>query len=44
LKHLEENLKATDWELTAEEMSRLDRVSEPIRNYPYYVYDPIKEA
>lgn len=42
-KHLEENLKATDWDLTPEEMSRLDRVSEPVRNYPYYVYDPIKE-
>ncbi len=42
-KHLEENLKATDWDLTPEEVSRLDRISEPIRNYPYYVYDPIKE-
>jgi pyruvate-formate lyase-activating enzyme len=42
-KHLEENLMATDWELTPEEVSRLDCVSEPIRNYPNYVYDPVKE-
>ena len=41
---LEENLKATDWELSPGEVARLDRVSEPVRKYPYFVYDPIKAA
>ena len=40
---LEENIKTTEWEITPEEVARLDRVSEPTRRYPYYVYNPIKE-
>jgi aryl-alcohol dehydrogenase-like predicted oxidoreductase len=43
-KQLEENLGATDWEMTPEEVARLDRLSEPPRQYPYYVYDPEAEA
>ncbi len=39
-KQLEENLKATDWQMSPEEVARLDRISEPKRRYPYYVYDP----
>jgi aryl-alcohol dehydrogenase-like predicted oxidoreductase len=37
---LEENLKASDWEMTPEEVARLDIISEPPREYPYFVYDP----
>jgi aryl-alcohol dehydrogenase-like predicted oxidoreductase len=37
---LKENIKATDWQMTAREVARLDRISEPPREYPYYVYDP----
>jgi aryl-alcohol dehydrogenase-like predicted oxidoreductase len=37
---LEENLKATEWEMTPEEVDRLDTISEPPREYPYFVYDP----
>jgi len=44
VKHLEENLKATDWELTPEEVARLDRLSEPTHEYPYYTYDPEMDA
>jgi aryl-alcohol dehydrogenase-like predicted oxidoreductase len=40
---LEDNLKATDWEITAEEVERLDRASEPVRRYPYFVYNPVKK-
>ncbi len=40
---LEENLKATEWEMTEEEFIRLDRVSEPVRKYPYFVYNPVKD-
>jgi aryl-alcohol dehydrogenase-like predicted oxidoreductase len=42
-KQLEENLKATDWQMAPEEVARLDRISEPKRRYPYYVYNPVKE-
>jgi len=43
-RHLEENLKSTDWEMMPEEISRLDAASEPARKYPYYIFDPIKGA
>lgn len=39
-KQLEENLKATEWEMTAEEVARLDKISEPIQDYPYFTFDP----
>jgi aryl-alcohol dehydrogenase-like predicted oxidoreductase len=38
---LEQNLKAMDWETTPDEIARLDKVSEPIRRYPYYVFNPV---
>jgi aryl-alcohol dehydrogenase-like predicted oxidoreductase len=41
-KQLEENIKATNWALTSDEMEHLDGISEPVRKYPYYVYDPVK--
>jgi aryl-alcohol dehydrogenase-like predicted oxidoreductase len=44
VEQLEENLKAVDWQITPEEVARLDRVSEPERKYPYYIYDPVKAA
>ena len=34
-KQLEENLKATDWQMTPEEVALLDRISEPMRDYTY---------
>jgi aryl-alcohol dehydrogenase-like predicted oxidoreductase len=37
---LEQNLGATDWEMTPEEVARLDEVSAPPHDYPYYTYDP----
>jgi aryl-alcohol dehydrogenase-like predicted oxidoreductase len=33
---LEDNLKTTDWELTAEEVARLDEMSQPLPLYPYW--------
>lgn len=39
---LEENLKAAEWELTAEEVARLDEISEPVRKYPYFIFNPLK--
>ena len=44
IEQLKENIIATDWELTLEEVARLDEVSEPKRLYPYYVYNPVKSA
>ena len=41
---LEANLKTTDWEMTLEEVARLDRISEPLQDYPYYTWDPEKQA
>lgn len=38
---LEDNLKTINWEITAEEVARLDAVSEPLRRYPYYIYNPV---
>jgi aryl-alcohol dehydrogenase-like predicted oxidoreductase len=40
---LEENLRATDFHIEPEEITRLDRVSEPERRYPYFIYNPVKE-
>jgi aryl-alcohol dehydrogenase-like predicted oxidoreductase len=40
VEQLEENIKATDWEITPEEVARLDKISEPYLDYPYYTYDP----
>ena len=37
---LEENLKTMEWEMTDEEVSRLDKISEPLQDYPYYTWDP----
>jgi len=39
-KQLEENLKTTDWELTQEEVTKLNAISEPLQDYPYYTWDP----
>jgi aryl-alcohol dehydrogenase-like predicted oxidoreductase len=38
---LAENVGATDWEMTPEEVARLDQVSEPVRRHPYYKYNPV---
>jgi aryl-alcohol dehydrogenase-like predicted oxidoreductase len=43
LGQLEENLKAFEWELTAEEFARLDEVSAPVRPYPYDIFDPVND-
>ena len=34
---LADNLKTTDWEMTAEEASRLDEISQPPAIYPYWM-------
>jgi aryl-alcohol dehydrogenase-like predicted oxidoreductase len=43
-KQLEDNLKATGWQMMPEEVARLDKISEPERKYPYFIYDPVKAA
>ncbi|MBN1189675.1 MAG: aldo/keto reductase [Dehalococcoidales bacterium] len=43
IKQLEENISATEWTLTPDEVEMLDRVSEPERKNPYYIYNPVKE-
>jgi len=42
ISQLEENLKAMEWEMTDEEIARLDKISAPLRKYPYYVFNPLK--
>jgi aryl-alcohol dehydrogenase-like predicted oxidoreductase len=37
--HLADNLKSTEWELTPEEVARLDEISKPPRVYPYWMQD-----
>jgi aryl-alcohol dehydrogenase-like predicted oxidoreductase len=44
LEQLKENLKTADWQITSEEVSRLDKASEPVRRYPYFVYNPEKKT
>jgi aryl-alcohol dehydrogenase-like predicted oxidoreductase len=44
IEQLQENVDATDWEITPEEFARLDGISAPKRLYPYYVYNPVKSA
>ena len=39
---LEDNLRATEWKLSPDEISRLDAASEPVRAYPYDIFDPLK--
>ena len=34
---LTDNLKTTDWEMSAEEVSRLDEMSQPVPLYPYWM-------
>ena len=36
---LKDNLKTTDWEMTAEEVARLDELSKPPRAYPYWMLE-----
>jgi len=36
---LADNLKAADWEMTADEAARLDALSEPPRLYPYWMLE-----
>jgi aryl-alcohol dehydrogenase-like predicted oxidoreductase len=36
---LADNLKTMDWEMTAEEVSRLDELSKPPRVYPYWMLE-----
>jgi aryl-alcohol dehydrogenase-like predicted oxidoreductase len=43
-KQLEENLGVTEWQMTPEEVARLDMISEPVQDYPYYTYDPERGA
>jgi aryl-alcohol dehydrogenase-like predicted oxidoreductase len=35
MKHLEDNLGATGWSLTEEQVAKLNEVSEPDAPYPY---------
>jgi aryl-alcohol dehydrogenase-like predicted oxidoreductase len=42
-KQLEENIGATGWQITPEEVARLDKISEPRRRYPYYIYNPVDD-
>ena len=39
IEHLRENIRATGWSLTPEEMERLDRVSAPTKTYPHWYFD-----
>lgn len=36
---LADNLKTTDWEMTSEEVARLDELSKPPRAYPYWMLE-----
>jgi aryl-alcohol dehydrogenase-like predicted oxidoreductase len=38
---LEDSLAATSWELSKEEEARLDSVSRPPMDYPYFAWDPM---
>ena len=38
-KQLEDNLGTVDWKLSAEEVKKLDRVSEPYKPYPHWYFD-----
>ncbi|MGB8657728.1 MAG: aldo/keto reductase [Candidatus Zixiibacteriota bacterium] len=40
---LADNLKTTDWEMTAEEVSQLDQLSKPPRAYPYWMLERARE-
>jgi aryl-alcohol dehydrogenase-like predicted oxidoreductase len=40
---LADNLKAADWEMTPEEVAKLDELSQPPRLYPYWMVEMAKE-
>jgi aryl-alcohol dehydrogenase-like predicted oxidoreductase len=44
IKHLDQNLKVMEWQITPEEVAMLDKASEPERQNPYDIYDPVKNA
>ena len=37
---MEENIKTMEWQITPEEITRLDEVSDPEHMYPYNIIDP----
>ena len=41
---LSDNLKATDWDMTADDVARLDELSKPPRVYPYWMLDQMNQA
>ena len=40
---LTDTLKTTDWEMTSDEVSRLDDLSKPPRTYPYWMLDRMSQ-
>jgi aryl-alcohol dehydrogenase-like predicted oxidoreductase len=40
VEQLKQNIKAVEWEITPQEVARLDKVSEPLRRYPYFILIP----
>lgn len=42
VEQLEENVEATKWDMTTEEVARLDAASAPVRKYPYEIFDPLE--
>jgi aryl-alcohol dehydrogenase-like predicted oxidoreductase len=40
---LNDNLKTTDWEMTPEEVARLDELSKPPRVYPYWMLERMSQ-
>ncbi len=40
---LTDNLKTTDWEMTPEEVARLDELSKPPRVYPYWMLERLSQ-
>ena len=40
---LADNLKTTEWEMTSEEVSRLNALSQPPTLYPYWFLDKVSE-
>ncbi len=39
MEQLQENIRATEWSLTADEMERLDRLSMTAKSYPHWYFD-----
>jgi diketogulonate reductase-like aldo/keto reductase len=39
-----DNMRSSDWELSKEEVKRLDKLSEPVKIYPHWYFEIFRKG